>query len=75
MVLVTALGTDPPARRLADLLAAHVEVVRMPLHGATACKTRVRAGHRSLLRIDTGDGRAASPRSPAGARVPPGHAS
>jgi len=25
VVLVTALGTDPPARRLADLLAAHVE--------------------------------------------------
>jgi D-beta-D-heptose 7-phosphate kinase/D-beta-D-heptose 1-phosphate adenosyltransferase len=68
VVLVTALGTDPPARRLADLLAAHVEVVRIPLHGATACKTRVRAGHRSLLRIDTGDGRAAG--APIGHRFP-----
>ncbi len=59
VVLVTALGTDPPARLLADLLAAHVEVVRMPLHGATVCKTRIRARRRSLLRVDAGDGRAA----------------
>jgi rfaE bifunctional protein nucleotidyltransferase chain/domain/rfaE bifunctional protein kinase chain/domain len=58
VVLVTALGTDPPARRLADLLAAHVEVVRMPLRGATVCKTRIRAGDRPLLRVDAGDGRA-----------------
>jgi D-beta-D-heptose 7-phosphate kinase / D-beta-D-heptose 1-phosphate adenosyltransferase len=59
VVLVTALGVDPAARLLADLLAAHVEVVRMPLRGATACKTRIRAGGRSLLRVDAGDGRAA----------------
>jgi D-beta-D-heptose 7-phosphate kinase/D-beta-D-heptose 1-phosphate adenosyltransferase len=59
VVLVTALGIDPAARLLADLLAAHVEMVRMPLRGATVCKTRIRAGGRSLLRVDTGDGRAA----------------
>jgi rfaE bifunctional protein nucleotidyltransferase chain/domain/rfaE bifunctional protein kinase chain/domain len=67
VVLVTALGADPPARLLADLLASRVEVVRMPLRGATVCKTRVRAGGQSLLRIDSGDGRAAA--GPIGSRV------
>lgn len=56
VVLVTALGTDPAAARLGDLLAAHVEVVRMPLRGTTVCKTRIRAAGRSLLRVDAGDG-------------------
>src|SRR3712207_1135562 len=41
VVLVTALGTDSAARQLADLLGAHVELVRMPLRGATVCKTRI----------------------------------
>lgn len=59
VTLVTPLGTDPAARLLTDLLAAHVDVVRMPLRGSTVCKTRIRAGGRSLLRIDAGDGRAA----------------
>ncbi|MFN2478717.1 MAG: D-glycero-beta-D-manno-heptose 1-phosphate adenylyltransferase [Pseudonocardiaceae bacterium] len=59
VVLVTALGTDPAARRLVDVLAAHVEVVRMPLRGTTVCKIRIRAGGRSLLRVDAGDGLAA----------------
>lgn len=59
VVLVTALGTDPAAGVLAELLAPHVEVLRMPLRGATVRKTRIRAAGRSLLRIDTGDGRAA----------------
>jgi D-beta-D-heptose 7-phosphate kinase / D-beta-D-heptose 1-phosphate adenosyltransferase len=68
VVLVTALGTDPAARRLVDLLGAHVQVVRMPLRGTTVCKTRVRAGGRSLLRVDAGDGRAAG--APTGARFP-----
>jgi D-beta-D-heptose 7-phosphate kinase/D-beta-D-heptose 1-phosphate adenosyltransferase len=66
VVLVTALGTDPPARLLTDLLAAHVEVVWMPLHGATVCKTRIRTEGRSLLRVDAGDGRAAG--APPGSR-------
>ncbi len=68
VVLVTALGTDPPAGLLADLLAAHVEVVRMPLRGATVCKTRIRAGGRSLLRVNAGDGRAAG--APTGNLLP-----
>ncbi len=59
VTLVTALGNDPPARLLEQLLAA-VDVVAMPLRGATVCKTRVRAAGRSLLRIDSGDGRAAA---------------
>lgn len=59
VVLVSALGIDPAAQLLADLLAAHVEVVRMPLRGATVCKIRIRAAGRSLLRVDAGDGRAA----------------
>jgi D-beta-D-heptose 7-phosphate kinase / D-beta-D-heptose 1-phosphate adenosyltransferase len=67
VVLVSALGIDPAAALLADLLAAHVEVVRMPLHGATVCKTRIRAAGRSLLRVDSGDGRAAG--APGGGRL------
>ncbi|MGH4007421.1 MAG: D-glycero-beta-D-manno-heptose 1-phosphate adenylyltransferase [Pseudonocardiaceae bacterium] len=58
VTLVTALGDDPPAQLLKQLLAAAVDVVAMPLRGATVCKTRVRAAGRSLLRIDSGDGRA-----------------
>ena len=68
VVLVTALGADPAARLLADLLASHMELVRMPLRGATACKTRVRTERHSLLRVDAGDGRAAG--APAGNRFP-----
>lgn len=68
VVLVTALGTDPAARLLTGLLAGHVEVVRMPQRGSTVCKTRIRAGGRSLLRVDAGDGRAAG--APAGDRFP-----
>ena len=67
VVLLTALGADPPARLLADLLASRVEMVRMPLRGATVCKTRIRAGGQSLLRIDSGDGRAAA--GPVGSRA------
>lgn len=67
VVLVTALGADPPARLLAELLAGRVEVVRMPLRGATVCKTRIRAGGQSLLRIDSGNGRAAA--GPLGSRA------
>lgn len=66
VVLVTALGTDPPARLLADLLASHVELVRMPLRGTTACKTRIRTQGGPLVRVDTGDGRAGG--APAGNR-------
>jgi rfaE bifunctional protein nucleotidyltransferase chain/domain/rfaE bifunctional protein kinase chain/domain len=58
VTLVTALGDDPPARLLAELLAVEVRVVPMPLRGSTVRKTRVRAAGQSLLRIDSGDGRA-----------------
>lgn len=58
VVLVTAFGTDAAARQLVDLLGAHVDLVRMPLRGTTVCKTRIRARGRSLLRVDSGDGRA-----------------
>jgi rfaE bifunctional protein nucleotidyltransferase chain/domain len=61
VVLVTALGADDSARRLADLLGEHTEVVAMPLRGATVCKTRILTGGQSLLRVDSGDGRAAGP--------------
>lgn len=59
VILITALGTDPPARLLTELLAADVDVLAIPLRGSTVCKTRVRTAGRSLLRIDSGDGRAA----------------
>ncbi|MFD2800187.1 D-glycero-beta-D-manno-heptose 1-phosphate adenylyltransferase [Prauserella oleivorans] len=58
VVLVTALGDDEPGRRLAELLGTDVQVVRIPLDGRTVRKTRVRAGGQSLVRVDTGGGRA-----------------
>ncbi len=58
VVLVTAVGDDQPGRCLLGLLSGLVEVVRLPLAGATTTKTRVRARGQTLLRIDTGDGRA-----------------
>jgi D-beta-D-heptose 7-phosphate kinase / D-beta-D-heptose 1-phosphate adenosyltransferase len=67
VTLVTALGEDPPGRLLAELLAAEVDLVPMPLRGSTVRKTRVRAAGRSLLRIDSGDGRAVD--GPVGAGV------
>jgi D-beta-D-heptose 7-phosphate kinase/D-beta-D-heptose 1-phosphate adenosyltransferase len=57
VVLVTALGDDAAGRSLAELLAcAGVRVVAMPLTGSTVCKTRIRAGGQSMLRLDHGDG-------------------
>ncbi|MEV7009456.1 PfkB family carbohydrate kinase [Streptosporangium sp. NPDC051022] len=58
VVLVTAVGDDEASRCLLGLLSGRVEVVRLPLTGTTATKTRVRARGQTLLRIDTGDGRA-----------------
>jgi D-beta-D-heptose 7-phosphate kinase/D-beta-D-heptose 1-phosphate adenosyltransferase len=58
VTLVTALGDDPPGRLLAELLAAEVDLVPLPLRGSTVRKTRVRAAGQSLLRIDSGDGHA-----------------
>jgi rfaE bifunctional protein nucleotidyltransferase chain/domain/rfaE bifunctional protein kinase chain/domain len=57
VVLVTALADDAAGRSLVELLtAAGVHVVALPLAGSTVCKTRIRAGGQSLLRLDHGDG-------------------
>jgi D-beta-D-heptose 7-phosphate kinase/D-beta-D-heptose 1-phosphate adenosyltransferase len=58
VVLITALGEDASGQRLRSLLSGFAEVVRLPLRGTTSRKTRVRARGQTLLRIDTGDGRA-----------------
>jgi rfaE bifunctional protein nucleotidyltransferase chain/domain/rfaE bifunctional protein kinase chain/domain len=61
VVLVTALGDDADGRALTELLtSAGVDVVALPMAGTTVCKTRIRAGGQSMLRIDHGDGTAAS---------------
>ncbi|MDT5397401.1 MAG: D-beta-D-heptose 7-phosphate kinase / D-beta-D-heptose 1-phosphate adenosyltransferase [Mycobacterium sp.] len=61
VVLVTALGDDADGRALTELLtSAGVDVVALPMTGTTVCKTRIRAGGQSMLRIDHGDGTAAS---------------
>jgi D-beta-D-heptose 7-phosphate kinase / D-beta-D-heptose 1-phosphate adenosyltransferase len=61
VVLVTALADDADGATLARLLdSAGVRVVAMPLDGSTVCKTRVRAGGQSMLRLDHGDGVAAT---------------
>ncbi|MGW4642124.1 D-glycero-beta-D-manno-heptose 1-phosphate adenylyltransferase [Sphaerisporangium sp. NPDC004334] len=70
VVLVTAIGDDPAGRRLRGLLAGHVEVLPLPLRGATPCKTRVRGRGQTMVRLDTGDGRA--PCRPAEAGAPDG---
>ncbi|MEV7964796.1 D-glycero-beta-D-manno-heptose 1-phosphate adenylyltransferase [Sphaerisporangium sp. NPDC088356] len=58
VVLITALAEDASGQRLRALLSGFAEVVRLPLRGTTSRKTRVRARGQTLLRIDTGDGRA-----------------
>lgn len=58
VVLVTALGSDEPGRRLHELLAADVEVIPLELRGTTVSKTRVRVAGQSMIRLDAGDGRA-----------------
>lgn len=62
VVLVTTLADDAAASSLTDMLAG-VDVVASISDGSTVCKTRVRAGGQSLVRLDTGDARA--PRRPA----------
>ncbi|MBF6175326.1 PfkB family carbohydrate kinase [Nocardia blacklockiae] len=59
VVLITALGDDPAAHRLRELLEPQVTVLALPLHGDTVCKTRARADGQSIVRIDSGDGYAA----------------
>ncbi|KUH93775.1 PfkB family carbohydrate kinase [Mycobacterium sp. IS-3022] len=65
VVLVTAVGDDADGRTLTDLLAdAGVRLVALTLAGNTVCKTRIRVGGHSMLRLDHGDG------SASGAPVP-----
>ncbi|MBP2367902.1 PfkB family carbohydrate kinase [Pseudonocardia parietis] len=59
VVLLTALGDDPAAHRLADLLRDRVTLHPLPLRGGTPVKTRVLDRGRPVARVDTGDGRAA----------------
>lgn len=60
VVLVTALADDADGRSLLTLLEdAGVRVVALPMTGSTVCKTRIRAGGQSMLRLDHGDGTAA----------------
>ncbi|WP_116051115.1 D-glycero-beta-D-manno-heptose 1-phosphate adenylyltransferase [Amycolatopsis palatopharyngis] len=59
VVLLSAFGEDGAGRRLIELLEREADVVPLPLTGSTVCKTRVRAAGQSMLRLDSGDGRAA----------------
>lgn len=56
VVLITAMGDDPDGHRLCALLSEEVELVRLPLRGGTARKTRVRSRGQTMLRLDSGDG-------------------
>ncbi|WP_439379526.1 PfkB family carbohydrate kinase [Amycolatopsis lexingtonensis] len=58
VVLVTPLGDDEGGHALTGLLEPDVTMLPLPLRGTTVCKTRVRAGGQSLLRLDSGDGTA-----------------
>ncbi|WP_206785597.1 PfkB family carbohydrate kinase [Amycolatopsis sp. MtRt-6] len=68
VVLVTPLGDDEGGHALTGLLEPDVTVLPLPLRGATVCKTRVRAGGQSLLRLDSGDGTATTDPLPARVR-------
>ncbi|MER5745047.1 D-glycero-beta-D-manno-heptose 1-phosphate adenylyltransferase [Streptomyces sp. NPDC002225] len=58
VTLVTALGEDPASRTVRDMLRDRVRLVEIPIRGRLACKTRIMADERPLLRLDDGDGRA-----------------
>jgi rfaE bifunctional protein nucleotidyltransferase chain/domain/rfaE bifunctional protein kinase chain/domain len=55
VVLVTPMASDDGAERLAALLAGRVRLIPVPADGGTAVKRRVRVGHHSVVRIDSGD--------------------
>jgi D-beta-D-heptose 7-phosphate kinase/D-beta-D-heptose 1-phosphate adenosyltransferase len=59
VVLITALGDDRSGRRVRELLAGHAEIISLPMEGTTPSKIRIRAAGQSLVRLDSGDGRAA----------------
>jgi D-beta-D-heptose 7-phosphate kinase / D-beta-D-heptose 1-phosphate adenosyltransferase len=56
VVLVAPFGTDPASDLVRALLPGNVTVVPVPLSGTLQEKTRLRAGGRTLLRVDTGGG-------------------
>ena len=69
VTLVTALGDDEASAAVRALLGAHITVVSLPLTGTLAEKTRYRAGGRTLLRTDRGNGTAAPAAGAAGDRA------
>ncbi len=54
VVLIAPLAEDQPAAELRRLLPAGVELIALACTGATAVKTRFRAGDHPLLRLDAG---------------------
>ena len=60
VTLVTALAADAAGGELRDAIAGEgVELVELALEGSTPEKVRLRAGGRTLMRLDRGAGRAA----------------
>jgi rfaE bifunctional protein nucleotidyltransferase chain/domain len=58
VVLAAPLGDDEASEIVISLLEPYVSVVRLPLTGTLAEKTRFRTGDRTLLRADQGGGQA-----------------
>ena len=54
VVLIAPLADDPAAAELRQLLPAEVELIPLDCTGATAVKTRFRAGDHPLVRVDAG---------------------
>ncbi|MBO0822070.1 MAG: D-beta-D-heptose 1-phosphate adenosyltransferase, partial [Nocardiopsaceae bacterium] len=53
VVLIAPFGDDAASRTVLGLLPSAVTVIGLPLDGALQEKTRVMAGGRTLLRLDT----------------------
>lgn len=58
VVLVTPLADDGAAQTLRTCLGDRVEVVALPSTASTPVKRRVRCGGQSVVRLDSGEGRA-----------------
>ena len=54
VVLVAPVDSDEGADRLRALLADRVRLIEIPATGGTAVKQRVRVGHHSVARLDSG---------------------
>lgn len=77
ITFVTALGDDgddESSGAVRDMLKDRVRLVEIPLTGTLASKTRLMADGRPLLRLDEGDGRAASTTAQADEAVAGAHA-